>query len=119
MKVSKSLGKGVILAGKASDTPILHSAIGASLEVTSGRTIPDSSTENPWMALLALRTQQVQNINPLPAQNLLFHPHPSLSVDTGLPATQTSNQVTLTSPHPTPSASTCSVWCMEQLSAPR
>lgn len=109
----------MILAGKASDTPILHSAIGASLEVTSGRTIPDSSTENPWMALLALRTQQVQNINPLPAQNLLFHPHPSLSVDTGLPATQTSNQVTLTSPHPTPSASTCSVWCIEQLSAPR
>ena len=89
MKISESLkkGSGTVAAGKAPDTAILRPRAGTFVEVTSVKTITDSSTENPWMALQALQIQQARNITRPPTQNLLFHPSLPLRVDSNIPAT--------------------------------
>ena len=99
MKISESLkkGSGTVAAGKAPDTAILRPRAGTFVEVTSVKTITDSSTENPWMALQALQIQQARNITRPPTQNLLFHPRLPLRVDSNIPATQARHQATLPS----------------------
>lgn len=120
MKISSlKKGSGTVAGGKAPDTAILRPRAGTFVEATYVKTITDSSTENPWMALqVTLQIQQARNITCPPHLESALPPRPPLCVDSNIPATQARHQATLPSflrPPSQPPTFQSGAWSSSQL----